>query len=453
MRSVIISGMTVGALLAGTCLATADTLSVWWVKGFYKAEDDALDVAIEKFQKETGATVDLVRIANKDIRTKVVAAVEAGTPPDLAVGDLQSNLNSQLAFEGKLVDLTDVIEPQKDQFNPAAFKASYLLDGATGKRGYYSFPIDMQIQGVFYWKDMLGEAGFKESDIPTGWDDYWSFWCDKVQPALQAKGHRVYGVGMTYGPGNDTVQALYLFLDAYNVKLLDDDGKPRLDQPDVRENLIKAMTSFTSFAIKGCSPSSSINWTDPDNNQYFHSRQIAMTVNNSISIPGKWLDDSQNETKSAEERKTALDNYQNKVGTTAPPQAKPDASPLTVRSTVNAGIVFKAGKNPELAKKFVSFLLKDENVGPYVEGTLGRYFPVKSVGIEAPFWREDGHRQYVYDNVKAGTGINEFSLNHKFTLVNNQGLWQKAAGDIITNGVAPEKAVDDLLAEMKRILQ
>ncbi len=34
---------------------------------------------------------------------------------------------------------------------------------------------------------MLGDAGFKESDIPTGWKDYWSFWCDKVQPGLRTK--------------------------------------------------------------------------------------------------------------------------------------------------------------------------------------------------------------------------------------------------------------------------
>ena len=30
---------------------------------------------------------------------------------------------------------------------------------------------------------MLAEAGFKENDIPGTWNEYWSFWCEKVQPA------------------------------------------------------------------------------------------------------------------------------------------------------------------------------------------------------------------------------------------------------------------------------
>ena len=47
---------------------------------------------------------------------------------------------------------------------------------------------------------MLDQAGFKESDIPTKWKDYWSFWCDKVQPAIRkATGQRIYGVGQPMG--------------------------------------------------------------------------------------------------------------------------------------------------------------------------------------------------------------------------------------------------------------
>jgi hypothetical protein len=45
-----------------------------------------------------------------------------------------------------------------------------------------------------------GEAGFKESDIPTTWKAYWDFWCDKVQPAHRTKtGKRTYAVGQPMG--------------------------------------------------------------------------------------------------------------------------------------------------------------------------------------------------------------------------------------------------------------
>ena len=61
------------------------------------------------------------------------------------------------------------------------------------------------------WKDMLAQAGFKESDIPTTWKDYWSFWCDKVQPAYRkATGTRIYGIGQPMGV--DSSDSFYSFL-------------------------------------------------------------------------------------------------------------------------------------------------------------------------------------------------------------------------------------------------
>jgi multiple sugar transport system substrate-binding protein len=34
-------------------------VTVWWVKGFYRSEDDALFEAIRKFEAKTGMKVDL----------------------------------------------------------------------------------------------------------------------------------------------------------------------------------------------------------------------------------------------------------------------------------------------------------------------------------------------------------------------------------------------------------
>jgi multiple sugar transport system substrate-binding protein len=36
-----------------------EKLTVWWVKGFYKSEDDALNEAIRKFEARTGVKVEL----------------------------------------------------------------------------------------------------------------------------------------------------------------------------------------------------------------------------------------------------------------------------------------------------------------------------------------------------------------------------------------------------------
>ena len=38
---------------------------------------------------------------------------------------------------------------------------------------------------VHAWKSLLERAGLTLADIPKEWEPFWSFWCDKVQPAVR----------------------------------------------------------------------------------------------------------------------------------------------------------------------------------------------------------------------------------------------------------------------------
>jgi len=46
------------------------------------------------------------------------------------------------------------------------------------KKAYYAFPLKQQTMHIQYWADLLQNAGYKDSDIPKTWKEYWSFWCD-----------------------------------------------------------------------------------------------------------------------------------------------------------------------------------------------------------------------------------------------------------------------------------
>ena len=77
--------LAVLALGAFASLATAqEKLTVWFTKGFYPAEDIALDAMIHKFEKKTGVKVELSKYAIQDMIPKTVAAIDAGTPPDFS---------------------------------------------------------------------------------------------------------------------------------------------------------------------------------------------------------------------------------------------------------------------------------------------------------------------------------------------------------------------------------
>src|SRR5215468_9730008 len=61
-----------------------ESLTVWWVKGYYKAEDDALLDVIKKFEAKTSVKVQLSQYPEQDMIPKTVAALDAGAPPDVA---------------------------------------------------------------------------------------------------------------------------------------------------------------------------------------------------------------------------------------------------------------------------------------------------------------------------------------------------------------------------------
>jgi multiple sugar transport system substrate-binding protein len=251
---------------------------------------------------------------------------------------------------------------------------------------------------------------------------------------------------------SDSFYSFLTFVDAYNVKLVNDDGKLLLDAANVKPGLIGALRDYTSIYTKGCTPPSSTSWKDPDNNVAFHNKTTVMTHNATISIVAKWLDDANNESLSAEQRAQAKKNYDEAIRTAGFPR-KPDGTPMVYRAAVKTAVVFTQARNKARAKEFVRFLLQEENLTPYVEGALGRWFPVMKAAQERKFWQEDAHRKAVYDQFKAGTVTFEFTKNYKFTILNNENVWAKAMNRVVNEKVPVETAVDEMLARIKTVVE
>ncbi len=445
--------MAISLLAAGQASAQ-EKLTVWWGKGFYKAEDDALFAAIKKFEaKYKNVKVDLSLYAPQEMIPKSVAALDANNPPDVAYGDVYDfQVTAKWAYEGKLEDVSSIINPLRNSFEPAALATTFLYNNTTQSRAYYAYPIKQQTMHIQYWKDMLAEAGFKEGDIPKDWKGYWDFWCTKVQDGYRKKtGSRAYGTGFPMGvDSSDSFYSFLTFMDAYNVKLVNDSGKLLVDDPAVRDGLIKALTDYTMVYTKGCTPPSSTNWKDPDNNVAFHNKTTVMTHNATISIAAKWLDDSNNATLTAEQRASAKKNYYDLIATAGFPN-KPDGSKMVYRAAVKTGVIFKDAKNKAMAKNFVAFMLDEANLTPYVEGSLGRWFPVTKKAQQSPFWKADPARLAVYNQFMDGTTPFEFTKNYKFTVLNNENVWAKAINRIINEKVPVDKATDEMIARIKTV--
>ena len=124
---------------------------------------------------------------------------------------------------------------------------------------------------------------------------------------------------------------------------------------------------------------------------------------------------------------------------------------MIYRAAVKVGVVFREAKNKKRALEFLSFLLQDENLTPYVEGSLGRWFPVTKNAQQSAFWKGDPHRLAVYNQFMNGTTPFEFTKNYKFTVLNNENVWAKAMNRVLNEKVPVDKAVDEMIARIKTV--
>jgi multiple sugar transport system substrate-binding protein len=338
---------------------------------------------------------------------------------------------SQLwAWQDKLVDLTDVIETQKEEYTDAALLSAYSYNQVTKRRGYYLAPYTTAALPNHVWRPLVEKAGYKMSDVPKTWDAYYDFF-KGVQKKLRAQGMRqVYGLGFQVTTqGNDPNNFFNYFLIAYGGKdLVTKDGKLHLDDPKVRAAVIKALEYPTTAYKEGFVPSGAINWNDSDDNNAFHAKQIVMDLDGTISTEVAIIKDEK--------------DYNDIVVMGLP--LGNDGERVPAQVTNAGGMIPKGAKNIEVAKDFLKYLIQPKVTGEYLKVGLGRNIPAMPSIVKAdPWWTADPHRKaYVELGLLGPTVPDFFVYNPAYAEVRNQHVWGAAWADVIANGMTPEAAAD-----------
>ena len=436
---------TISALALGVFLVTGpamaqEKLVIWWNKSFVPQQDEAMKEIVQKWEKKSGKQADLSFFALPDHPAKVLAAFDAKNVPDVDFGQIVNVQTGNFAYEDKLLEISDVINPMRDRFTDSARLATQYLNGKTGKKGVYAFPIMQHGVNIHYWLDMLQKAGFKESDVPKQWKPFWDFW-GEVQKRLRAKGERIYGLGITYSTeATDTWQQFDHFMEAYKIRVMNDDGKLTVSDPKVRQGLITVLEDFTRHYKAKTVPPGAISWKDIDNNLNFNNRQVVMVINPTLTIPGSFLGKND-------------DYYYKQIKTLRWPEA-PGGGSFTLRMSVHCGFIPKDSKNKEMAKDFVRFLLQSENIDQFVKASNGGFFPALKDSYKDPFFAsEDPHRSAVYKNFTENpTRPYENVINRKFIQVQTENLVGRACGRVLSDNWTAAKATDEMITRMKQLV-
>ncbi len=187
-------------------------------------------------------------------------ALATGNPPDIVYNRrVEFSLSPRLAWEDKLADVSDVIEPVKSLYTETALASIYLNNNLTKKRSYYAVPIQQQTLHIHYWQYLLKEINLKESDIPNEWDNFWQFWQNAQDAIRQKNKSQIYGIGLAMSStSNDTFYQFEQALAAYDIKLLDENGEILLDKPEVRQGIITVLNWITNLYKDGYIPPDSV---------------------------------------------------------------------------------------------------------------------------------------------------------------------------------------------------
>jgi len=438
-------GLAAAATLARPFLANAaaTTITVWWPQGFVREEDVGFRGVIAGYEKASGNKIDLTLIPFAPLMQKIVGALTIGDVPDVMNHDTAFNtVIPQNAWNDRLVDLTDVVETQKSQFHPTAILASQYYNNVTKKRSVYYAPFKTSVLPFHIWNSMVEKAGYKLADAPKTWDAFWDFF-KPMQKKLREKMRGVYALGLqptTTGPADGNNMFHYFLIAHGGNGIVTPQGKPQLDDPQVKEAVIKALAYITTAFKEGYVPPGALSWNDADDNNAFHAKQMIAYIDGTIS-PEVALYHKKEEYDDMVTMGLPLDN----AGKQIPSQLG-----------VGGAFVAKGAKNVEGAKDFLKYVIQPEVSNEYLKTGLGRWLPAMPGLLKSdPFWLDpkDPHvAAYARQGLIDPTVPTYPVFNPGYAEANAQQIWGSAAADVIREGMTPQAAAEKALNRIGQIL-
>jgi multiple sugar transport system substrate-binding protein len=448
-RRTVVRG-TLGAItgtLARPYIANAEakTAVVWQNQGFVRQEDEAFVATVQDYEKTSGNKIELSVMPFMALGQKTISALTSGDVPDLLFYDAPSYILPQIAWDDKLVDVSDVVEPYKAQMTESALLNSTFYNRVTRQRSFYLVPIKQGATPFHFWNALVEKAGFKMSDIPNTWNGVWEFF-KPVQTELRKQGMRkLYALGLqitTVGP-NDGNNLFSHFLIANGGKnIVTPDGRLHTDEPQVREAAIKSVEFMTGLYKDGFVPLEALSWNDADDNNAYHEKLFVMNFDGTLSPELAWIGHEK--------------EYYQEMRVLGLPLMNDGKTQMPCQVGAGGGFIPKGAKNVEVAKDFMRFFIQPKVMNTNLKSGLGRWVPtMPQIAKDDAWWLDDSkdpHRKaYVTEGVLRPTMAAYYGFNPAWGLVSSEQLWGRAHADVIKNGMKPSEAVDKAFKRTEEI--
>lgn len=360
------AGTGVGLLAASTGIAfaqdptatpaplpvgAAGKLTVIHRTEYFEAVQNMFHDAVVQFAADKGVELDL-STANPEIfgdfLAKMLAAVQAGNPPDLSYQQLSI---PQMYALDILEDVTDLVEQAIGLYGnpvPAVAEFNGKLDGR-----WWAVPF-MSVTGAWFARRDLFEAAGIDVHSLESWDDY-----RDAALAVSNPDNNVWGWGLTVNRSGDAHGLINGVLHGFGASFTDETGlKVTFNSPQAVDAVAWLADIYTNEMYAPMLPPGVLSWTDTGNNEAYLAGTVALTTNQP-SVYG-----------------AARANNNPVFEQTAIIHGPKTNDGRRLEAGANGWLtIFKGAPNIELARELVIALLDPANIVPMAQAGGGLFLP------------------------------------------------------------------------------
>ncbi len=318
---------------------------------YFKAVQDMFREDVIKFAADKKVELD-ISTANPelfgDFTAKMLAAVQAGNPPDLSYHQLSI---PQMYSLDIVEDVSDIVEKAISLYGNVVPKIAEFYAKIDDK--WWAVPF-MSVTGAWFArKDVFSAAGIDLSTLDT-WDKR-----RDAALAVSKPDAKMWGWGMTINRSGDGHGLILGVIQAFGGSFTDATGlKVTFNSPETINAVEWLKETYTSDKYKPMLPPGVESWTDTSNNEAYLAGTIALT-SNQPSVYGKAKAD----------KNPVFEN------TTVLHSPKTQDGKLLEAGGSGWFTIFKGAKNIDLAKELILNMLNPTNLTPMAQGGGGLFLP------------------------------------------------------------------------------
>ncbi|MCL4248955.1 MAG: extracellular solute-binding protein [Anaerolineae bacterium] len=355
-----------------------------------------------------------------DFIAKMVAAVQAGNPPDLSYNQLSIPL---MYSQDILEDVTDVVEEAISRYGnvvPAIAEFRGKIDGR-----WWAVPF-MSVTGAWFGRrDVFEAKGIDVYSLQT-WDEH-----RDAALAVSDPDNQMWGWGFTINRSGDAHGLIDSVIKAFGGTITDETGLVvNFNSPETVAGVAWLADIYTNEMYAPMLPPGVESWTDTGNNEAYLARTIALTLNQPSVYGASKANDPELFANTAVLRgPTWQDGRRMEAG---------DNGWFTI---------FKGAKNVDVAKELILNLLDPANITPMAQNGGGLFLPAY-----ADLWSEEllamdpnfaVFRDIMF-NPEVYYGISHPALPSPLhDTVNAQAVLSQMMANVVTGGMTPAEAVAD----------